>query len=56
MSEVDANLLAETENYMIWTTEDEGETLVHVEMGAVSLHLVGEEWDEFLTLMKLVLD
>jgi len=56
MDELDADLLAETENYMVWTSEVEGETLFHVELGGVSLHLVSEEWDEFVTLMKLVLD
>ncbi len=59
MSEIDANLdadlLAETENYMVWTSEVDGETLYHVELGTVSLHLAADEWDEFLTLIKLVM-
>jgi len=55
MDDLEASLLAETENYMIWTSEVEGEMLVHLELGGVSLHLIGEEWDEFVLLMKSVL-
>lgn len=56
MSETDVDLLAETENYLVWASEVEGETLYHLELGGVSLHLVSEEWDELLTLMRLALD
>jgi hypothetical protein len=50
---LDADLLAETENYMVWTSEVDGEPLFHIELGEVSLHLPSEEWEEFVTLMKL---
>ena len=56
MDEIDADLLAETENFMVWSSEVEGETLYHVELGGISLHLAGEEWDEFITLVKLIVD
>ena len=51
--EPDGDILAETENYFIWTSEGEDGSLVyHVELGGVSLHLLAEEWDELVTLMK----
>jgi len=53
--ELDANLMAETENYMIWSSEVEDEELYHLELGGVSIHLSDDEWEEFLTLVKLVL-
>lgn len=54
MDEFGAELLAETENYMIWTSEVDGENLYHLELGGVSLHLGEEDWDELLTLMAMV--
>ncbi|MBN1315948.1 MAG: hypothetical protein JXA42_10785 [Anaerolineales bacterium] len=51
--EMNANMLGETENYMIWTSESDDETLYHIELGGISLHLTGEDWDELVTLIKL---
>ena len=49
----DTNVLAETENMIIWRSEeDEAGYIVHVELGGVTLHLLPEEWDEFLILMN----
>lgn len=53
MDELDANLLAETENYMIWTSDAEGELLYHIELGGATLHLLSDEWDELLTLINM---
>jgi hypothetical protein len=53
---LDANLLAETENYMIWSSEVEDEELYHLELGGVSVHLTEEEWEEFVTLVKIALE
>jgi len=55
MDELDADLVAETENYMVWTSEVEGEVMFHLELGGISLHLTDEEWDELVTLMRVVL-
>jgi hypothetical protein len=47
------NILAETQNYIIWTAEEpDGETTYNVELGTVTLHFFKEEWDEFLKLLK----
>lgn len=56
MDELDATMLAETENFMVWISEAEGEKLFHIELGGATLHLLSEEWDEFLTLVKMLLD
>jgi hypothetical protein len=55
--EPDGDILAETENYFIWRSEgDDGSFVYHVELGGVSLHLLTEEWDELITLMKSLPD
>lgn len=46
------NTLAETENYVAWMTQEpDGESVFHLELGQVTLHLFQEEWDEFLDLI-----
>ena len=43
--------LVETENYMVYKTEDEensGDFIYHIEMYNMTLHFYKEEWDEFL--------
>jgi hypothetical protein len=54
MDEFGAELLAETENYMVWTSEVDGENLYHLELGGVSIHLTEEDWDELLTLIAMI--
>ena len=55
MDELDADLLAETENFMIWESDADGENIIHLELGGVSLHLSEDEWEEFVTLVKIAL-
>jgi hypothetical protein len=53
--EIPTTIIAETENYMVWTAaEPDGEMTWNLELGAVTVHLFKEEWDEFVTLMKSV--
>ncbi len=41
--------LAESENYMIWVSQEpDGETVFHIDLGPVTLHMFQEEWDEFV--------
>ena len=48
-------VLAETENYIAWISEDEeGEKVFHLELGGVSLHMMSDEWDELILLMKSI--
>jgi hypothetical protein len=52
-SDIPTNILAETQNYIVWTADEpDGEMTYNVELGNVTLHFFKEEWDEFLKLMK----
>lgn len=47
--------IAETENYIAWKAEEpDGETTYHLELNNVTLHFFTEEWEEFLSLVKLL--
>ncbi|MFO7536993.1 MAG: hypothetical protein R6X32_02905 [Chloroflexota bacterium] len=50
--EFEPDVLAETENFAIWRSQEEDDTLYHVELGGVTLHLTAEEWEEFVTLIE----
>jgi len=45
-------IIAETEDYFVWRSKEEGEFVYHLELGGVSLHMTSEEWEELLELMK----
>lgn len=45
-------ILAETDSYFVWRTDEEGEYVYHLELGGVSLHMTSEEWNELVELMK----
>ncbi len=50
--EFSSEVLSETENFIIWKHEDDDEVMFHVELGGITLHMSGDEWDEFVVLMK----
>ena len=53
--EPETRTLAETDNYMAWQAEEpDGETTFHVELNNITLHFFREEWDEFLSLVKML--
>ncbi|MBS3783852.1 MAG: hypothetical protein KGY78_05375 [Anaerolineae bacterium] len=53
MEEPTIKTLSETKNFEVWLAEEpDGELTYHVEMGLVTLHLFGEEWDEFVELIE----
>jgi hypothetical protein len=52
--ENDENIIAETDAYFVWRSEEEGEFVYHLELGGVTLHMTSEEWDELVELMKNV--
>lgn len=50
--EVEVETIAETENYIAWLShEPDGETVYHLELGAVTLHFFREEFQEVLDLI-----
>ncbi len=48
----DHEIIAETEDYFVWRSDEEGEFVYHLELGGVSLHMTSEEWEELVELMK----
>ena len=51
--DVQTENLMETENYAAWISyEPDGETVYHLELGAVTVHLFREEWDEVVELVQ----
>ena len=46
--------LIETENFGVWLSEEpDGERVFHVEFNSVTLHLLREEWEEMLEVMRV---
>jgi hypothetical protein len=51
--DVETENLVVTENYAAWIShEPDGETVYHLELGAVTIHLFKEEWDEVIELVQ----
>ncbi len=51
--DIPTGTLAETANYMAWLSDEpDGETVYHLELGAVTLHFFQEEWDEVVELIE----
>jgi len=52
MADVNVDSLAETENYAAWVSDEpDGEQVVHLELGPMTLHFFREEWQELLQLI-----
>jgi len=50
------DVMAETDNYLAWQADEpDGETTYHLELNNVTLHFFQEEWEEFLSLARLLL-
>jgi hypothetical protein len=48
--------LAETDSYLAWKAEEpDGETTYQLELNNVTLHFFQEEWDEFIQLVKMLM-
>lgn len=47
-------VIAESDNFFIWRNQEEGEYIYHLELGGLTLHLLSEEWEEFVMLVKSV--
>lgn len=50
-NEARTKTLAETENYVAWTVDEDGETSYHLELGQVTVHFFLEEWEELIALI-----
>ena len=49
---VPMDTLAQTENFLVWTSDDDGETVYHLELDVLTLHFYAEDWEEIVTLIK----
>lgn len=48
----DGQIIAETDAYFVWRSDEGGEFVYHLELGGVSLHMTSEEWQELVELIK----
>jgi len=51
-SEMDMDIIAETENFAVWRSQEGDGFAYHVELGGITLHLESEEWEELAILIK----
>lgn len=49
---MEPDILNETENFAVWRSPEEDDTIYHVELGGLTLHLSAEEWEEFVLLVR----
>lgn len=54
-SDVDLDVIAETENFAVWRSQEGDGFGYHVELGGLTLHLDSEEWEELAILIKSAL-
>ena len=50
--DLDLDVLAESENFAVWRSEEEAGFIFHLELGGITLHFASEEWQEVLALIK----
>lgn len=51
-SELDMDVIAETENFAVWRSQESDGFAYHIELGGITLHLESEEWEELAILIK----
>ncbi len=52
-AEVEPDVLAESEQFAVWRNRElDDEFVYHVELGGITLHLSGEEWEELVVLIR----
>lgn len=51
-ADMDLDVIAETENFAVWRSQEGDGFAYHVELGGITLHLESEEWEEFAVLIK----
>lgn len=50
---IESEILAETENFIVWRAiENGGGFVYHLEMGGITLHLLPEEWEELVAVIR----
>ena len=55
--ELNIDTLVETDNYTIWqANEPDGESTYHLELNNVTIHFFKEEWEEFVELVRRLME
>lgn len=55
--ELKIETLVETDNYTIWqANEPDGESTFHLELNNVTIHFFKEEWEEFVELVRRLME
>lgn len=55
--ELTTEVIAETDNYLAWRADEpDQESTYHLELNNLTVHFFAEEWEEFLTLAKELLE
>jgi hypothetical protein len=49
---LDPDILSETDDFVVWRSQEEDDNLYHVELGGITLHLTSEEWEELVILIR----
>ena len=49
---IGSDIIAETENFAVWNSQEEFGLVYHVELGSITLHFTSEEWEELTVLIK----
>jgi hypothetical protein len=52
--DIELDVIAETENFAIWRSQEGDGFAYHLELGGLTLHLESEEWEELTVLFKSV--
>jgi hypothetical protein len=53
-NDIPMHSLIETENFGVWLSEEpDGEHVYHLEFNSVTLHLLREEWEELLEVVRV---
>ena len=52
-SNPETETICETDNYIAWLSDEpDGERVYHLELNNITIHFFNEEWVEFLSLAK----
>lgn len=55
-TEPKTTIIAETENFLAWQADEPDETTYHMDINNVTVHFFKEEWLEFLSLVKSIIE
>jgi len=50
--DLELDVLAESENFAVWRSEEDSGYMYHLELGGVTLHFASDEWQEVVELIS----